>query len=44
MVKIVDKKVERKNKILGIVLFIIALISTVGALVWFSIYAPLIIN
>jgi hypothetical protein len=40
----VDKKVERKNRILGLILFIIALASTIGAVVWFSIYAPLIIK
>jgi hypothetical protein len=39
-----DKKVERKNRILGLILFIIALTATIGAVVWFSIYAPLIIK
>jgi hypothetical protein len=40
----VDKKVERKNKILMAVLLVIAFISVVGAVTWFNIYAPLILK
>lgn len=37
-----SKNVERKNKILMVILLVIALISVGGAVLWFSIYAPLV--
>ena len=39
-----SKEIERKNKILAAILFIIVLISVLGALIWFNMYAPLILN
>jgi hypothetical protein len=39
-----DKNLERKNKILAFILVIIALISVAGAIIWFNMYAPLILN
>ena len=39
-----SKDIERKNKILAAILFIIVLISVLGALIWFNMYAPLILN
>jgi hypothetical protein len=39
-----NKNVERKNKILAIILVILALISTGGAILWFNIYAPLVLK
>ena len=39
-----NKDIERKNKILGIILGIIALASLSGAILWLSIYAPLVLN
>ena len=38
------KEIERKNKILAIILGVIALISLSGAILWFTVYAPLILN
>jgi hypothetical protein len=40
----VDKKVVRKNKILAAMLAIIALGAVAGAILWFSIYAPIILK
>jgi hypothetical protein len=40
----VDKKVVRRNKILATILAIIALGSLAGAVLWFSIYAPIILK
>lgn len=39
-----DKKVARRNKILAAILAIITLASVAGAVLWFSIYAPIILN
>ena len=39
-----DKNLERKNKVLAFFLVIIALISVAGAIIWFNMYAPLILN
>lgn len=38
-----DKNIEKKNKILALILAVIALISVAGAIVWFNMYAPLIL-
>jgi len=39
-----NKEIERKNKILAAILVIITLISVMGAIIWFNMYAPLILN
>ena len=39
-----DKNIEKKNKILALILVLIALISVAGAIIWFNMYAPLILN
>lgn len=39
-----NKELSRKNRILGLILAIIALLAGVGALIWFQMYAPLILN
>lgn len=39
-----DKSIEKKNKILALILALIALISVAGAIIWFNMYAPLILN
>ena len=39
-----NKEIERKNKILAAILVVITMISVLGAIVWFYIYAPLILN
>ena len=39
-----NKDLERKNKILAIILGVITLISLSGAILWFMIYAPLVLN
>jgi hypothetical protein len=39
-----DKNIEKKNKILALILAVIALISVAGAIIWFNMYAPLILN
>ncbi len=39
-----DKKIERKNKILAVILGVIALLSLAGALLWLTIYAPLVLQ
>jgi hypothetical protein len=39
-----DKNIEKKNKILALILALIALISVAGAIIWFNMYAPLILN
>ena len=39
-----NKELERKNKILAAILVVITLISVLGAVVWFNMYAPLILN
>lgn len=39
-----DKNLEKKNKTLAIILVIIVLISVAGAITWFNMYAPLILN
>ena len=33
------KEIERKNKILALILTIIAIISVLGAVIWFKMYA-----
>jgi len=39
-----NKEIERTNKILAAVLVVITLISVLGAIMWFNMYAPLILN
>lgn len=39
-----DKNIEKKNKILALILALIALISVTGAIIWFNMYAPLILH
>ena len=39
-----NKDITRKNRILGLILAIIALIAGLGALIWFQMYAPLILQ
>ena len=39
-----SKELERKNKTLAAVLVVITLISVLGAIIWFNMYAPLILN
>jgi hypothetical protein len=39
-----DKQLARKNKILGLILGTLAIISTLGAMLWLYIYAPLILQ
>jgi hypothetical protein len=39
-----DKNIEKKNKILAFFLTLIALISVAGAIIWFNMYAPLILK
>jgi hypothetical protein len=39
-----NKQLARKNKILAFILTILALISAAGAVIWFNIYAPLVLN
>jgi hypothetical protein len=38
-----NKQLERKNKILAAILVAITLISVLGAIIWFNMYAPLIL-
>jgi hypothetical protein len=40
----VDKKTEKKNKTLAIILTILAIISAAGAVIWFNMYAPLVLR
>jgi hypothetical protein len=39
-----DKNIEKKNKILAFFLVLIALTSVAGAIIWFNMYAPLILK
>jgi hypothetical protein len=39
-----DKQLDRKNKILVAILAAIAFISALGAVAWFTMYAPLILD
>jgi len=39
-----SKEINRKNKILGLILALIALITTAGAALWFYMYAPLLLR
>jgi hypothetical protein len=39
-----NKELDRKNRILGLILAIIALTAGLGALIWFQMYAPLILQ
>lgn len=39
-----NKELNRKNRILGLILAIIALMAGLGALIWFQMYAPLILQ
>jgi len=39
-----DKNIDKKNKILALILALIALISVAGAIIWFNMYAPMILN
>jgi len=39
-----NKEVQRKNKIVAIILVIIAIISTIGSVLWLKMYAPLILQ
>ena len=39
-----NKELERKNKILAAILAVIVVISVTGAIIWFNMYAPLILN
>ncbi len=39
-----DKNLEQKNKFLVTILLVIALISVGGAVLWFNMYAPLVLK
>lgn len=39
-----DKNIEKKNKLVALILVIITLISVSGAVIWFNMYAPLILE
>jgi hypothetical protein len=39
-----NEEIERRNKILAAILVVITLISAMGAIFWFKMYAPLILN
>lgn len=41
---IMDKNIEKKNKIMALILGLIALLSAAGAVLWFAIYAPIILQ
>ena len=39
-----NKQLDKKNKILALILTVLALISVTGAVIWFNMYAPLVLN
>lgn len=39
-----NKQIEKKNYIVAIMVVVITLLATAGAIFWFSIYAPLILK
>jgi len=39
-----NKELERKNKIVLLVLLVFVFISILGTLIWFNMYAPLILR
>ncbi len=39
-----DKNIERKNKILLVILLLITMVSVAGAVMWFNMYLPLILK
>ncbi len=39
-----NKETERKNKIVAAIMAVIAIISALGAVYWFTIYAPLLLK
>ena len=40
----IDKTTEKKNKILAVILTILAILSAAGAVIWFRMYAPLVLQ
>jgi hypothetical protein len=39
-----NKQLAKKNKILALILMVLAIVTAVGAGVWFNMYAPLILQ
>ena len=39
-----DKELDRKNKILALILVVLLIISAIGAVIWFNMYAPLVLQ
>jgi hypothetical protein len=38
------KQLDKKNRQLILVLIVLVLLSLLGAIIWFSMYAPLVLN
>jgi len=39
-----DKQTERKNKIIALILVVLTIMSVTGAIIWFNIYAPQVLQ